>query len=138
MNKRMLVVDDEELIVEFFKDAFRSNELEVIGANNGEDALQYVNTHSVDLVITDISMPKMQGTDLFFELKKADPFIQVIIVTGYPSLKSIVQMLEGGASDFIIKPFDIDQIRGIISDTFARIDRWRSLRKEWLEHKKRT
>jgi DNA-binding NtrC family response regulator len=136
MKKTILVVDDENLMIDMLKKILDSKEVEVVGVNDGEAALQYAQTNDVDLVITDIMMPKLLGTKLFFELKKIDPFLQVIIITGYPTLQNIVEMLEAGASDFILKPFDINKLRSIVNDTFTRIERWRSLRNQWLNYKK--
>ncbi len=136
MKKHILVVDDEKYIVQMLSDAFEQEGMEVGTALNGEEALAYVRQNSVDLVITDIMMPKLDGISLFYEMRKIDPFIQIIIITGYPSIQNIMEMLEAGASDFIIKPFDIAKLKQIVGENFSRIERWRSLRSEWLEHKK--
>ena len=133
---RILVVDDEELIVRMLKEALSTENVEVVGQSDGEKALDFFKETRVDLVITDIMMPKMAGTKLFFELRKLDPFVQVVLVTGYPSLQNIVEMLEGGASDFIIKPFKIDDVRNIVMENLSRIKRWRELRKIWRDYKK--
>jgi DNA-binding NtrC family response regulator len=136
MKKMILVVDDEPLMLNMVKEMLSSDTVEVSGVLNGEEALKFVNQHDVDMVLTDIMMPKLLGTKLFFELKKADPFIQIVIMTGYPTLQNIVEMLEAGASDFVIKPFDIDRLKNIVFATLDRIDRWRDLRKQWLSRKK--
>lgn len=132
---RILVVDDEDLIVRMLKEALSNDTIDVVGASNGEEALTYFRDNRVDLVITDIMMPKISGTKLFFELRKLDPFVQVVLVTGYPSLENIVEMLEAGASDFIVKPFKIDDVRTVVVENISRIKRWRELRKIWRKHK---
>ncbi|HAJ57540.1 MAG TPA: hypothetical protein DCL35_07215 [Candidatus Omnitrophica bacterium] len=136
MKKKILVIDDESLMVDMLKRALDSSDVEVAGVTDPEEALRYASQNDIDLVITDIMMPKILGTKLFFELKKMDPFVQVIIITGYPTLQNIVEMLESGASDFILKPFDIINLRSIVNETFSRINRWRALRNQWLAHKK--
>ena len=135
MTYKVLIVDDEEHIVSLLVQALDSKDIEAKGVLSAEDALQYVQENEVDLVLTDISMPKMQGTDLFFELKKINPFIQVVIMTAYPTLRNIMRMLEGGAGDFIIKPFEIDHVRKVVQENLSRISRWKSLKKEWLAYK---
>lgn len=137
MKKKMLVVDDEALICNMFKEMFESDEVEIHIANDGQEALDYTKENPVDLVVSDIMMPKIPGTRLFYELRKINPFVQIIMMTGYPSLQSIAEMFEAGASDFIIKPFDLDKLQTIVTDSFNRIDRWKELRKEWLEYKKK-
>jgi DNA-binding NtrC family response regulator len=92
----------------------------------------------VDVVITDIMLPGVLGTELFFQLKKIEPFIQVIIITGVPTLETIRQMLDGGANDFIIKPFEMEDLKRMVADSFARLDRWRECTKRWIEFKPRT
>ena len=136
MSRRILIVDDEKHMRSLLLKAIDNEDTTIATAEDGDAAYNYMQQHETDLVISDISMPKMQGTDLFFKLKKMNPFIQIIMITAYPSLKTITDMLEGGASDFIIKPFDIEQIQNIVDETFARIERWKSLRKEWLRYKK--
>jgi DNA-binding response OmpR family regulator len=133
VKRSVLVVDDEPLIVDMLKKALTTETVEVAGAYSGEEALVYVSDHHVDLVITDIMLPGILGTELFFQIKKIEPFTQIIIITGVPTLESIKQMLEGGANDFIIKPFGIEELKEIVSDSFARLDRWRECTLKWVE-----
>ncbi|MCK5579809.1 MAG: response regulator [Candidatus Omnitrophica bacterium] len=135
MTQKILVVDDEEHIVNLLVKALDTKDTEAKGVLSAEDAMTYVKNNDVDLVITDISMPGMQGTELFFKLKEQNPFIQVIMMTAYPTLENITMMLEGGAGDFLIKPFEINQVRKVVNENFARIGRWKNLRKEWLQYK---
>jgi len=108
----------------------------VAGMLDPEEALKLLDTESFDLILSDIKMPKIQGTDLFFKVKKIDPFVQLIIMTGYPVYNDIVNMLESGVSDFLIKPFDLEETKNIVKETLARIDRWRRLKFDLIKHKK--
>ena len=123
MNRRILVVDDEKHMVSMLKKALKEKDTDVETAGDGEEALLFCEKNEIDLVITDISMPKMQGTELFHKIRKMNPFIQIIMITAYPTLENIANMLEVGASDFVIKPFDIDYLIDIVDQTFERIDR---------------
>lgn len=136
IKRKILIVDDEKYMLGMLENLFSSESTEVITSQDPEEALKYFELHDVDMVISDISMPKMQGTEMFFEMKKRNPFVQIIMITAYPNLQNIARMLEGGASDFIIKPFDVDFLKKVVEETFERIDRWKSLRKEWLQYKK--
>ncbi|MBF0479445.1 MAG: response regulator [Candidatus Omnitrophica bacterium] len=133
----ILVVDDEEHMVSLLKQALADDHTEVIGASDGQEALDLVSNRHVDLIIADNNMPKILGENLFLEIKKMDPFVQLIMITGYPSVTVIVKMLEAGVSDFLIKPFDLNQIQLVVKETLGRIERWRNLRKEWMAYKKR-
>ncbi|MCM8813032.1 MAG: response regulator [Candidatus Omnitrophica bacterium] len=134
--RRVLVVDDENLMRDILLKALSSEQVDVVGVSDGIEALQYVQEHPVDLIISDVMMPKMQGTELFFEVRKLNPFVQVIIMTGYPTLETITRMLEAGVSDFIIKPFRIDRIRLIVTETLGRIERWKQLAHELVQKKR--
>jgi len=135
MNKHILIVDDEPYILAFLSDLIKGTNIQIGTALNGELALDYIKTHNVDLVITDIMMPQLNGIELFYAIKKYDPFIQVVIITGYPSLNTIAEMLEAGANDFLIKPFDASKLKSVVEEAFNRIERWRALRHDWIASK---
>ncbi len=136
--KRILLVDDEVANLELLKEVLRNEDLEIITAKSGEEAIVYFESNQIDLVISDLVMPGIRGTDLFFKLRQLQPFVQIILVTAFPSLDDIVQMLEAGASDFIIKPINSDQMILIVRQALAKIDRWHGLRKDLLEYRRRT
>ncbi len=135
MEKRVLIVDDEIDIVSILKSQLEREGYKVVDFHNGTDALEYIQNHSVELVISDIRMPGISGTELFFKIRKIDPFLQIIIISAYPDLETITRMLEAGATDYIVKPFKIEYIKGIVAETFSKIERWRSLRKEILSRR---
>jgi len=139
MKKHLLIVDDEKDIIDILTAAFKAEDTIIGTAGNGEEAVTYIKNNHVDIVIADIMMPKLNGIQMFYEIRKLDPFIQIIMITGYPSIQRIVEMLEAGACDFVIKPFNIEKLKVIVQEAFTRIERWKSLRGEWLElmkHKK--
>ena len=131
--RRILVVDDETLVVDMLIKGLTSDRVQVAGANNGQDALAYIQSHPVDVVVTDVMMPGMLGTELFFKIKEIEPFMQIIVITGVPTGENLAQMLKGGANDFIIKPFTIDKLQSVVAEAFGRLDRWRESTKQWIE-----
>ncbi len=138
MEKKVLIVDDEVDIVSILKSQLEKSGYKVADFHNGSDALKYIEEHPVDLVISDIRMPGINGTELFFKIRQIDPFVQIIIISAYPDLETITRMLEAGATDYIVKPFKLEYIKGIVEETFSKIERWRSLRKEILSrHEKK-
>ncbi len=135
--KKVLLVDDEPANLDLLKEILRHEDVEIIAVTSGEAALKYAEDNEVDLVISDLVMPGIRGTDLFFKLRQIHPFIQIVLVTAFPSLDDIVQMLESGASDFIIKPIDAEVLILVVRQAFNKIARWHHLRKEYLQYRKR-
>ncbi|MCX5905759.1 MAG: response regulator, partial [Deltaproteobacteria bacterium] len=79
-----------------------------------EDALQRVQVEHFDIVITDLRMPGMDGIQLLEELKKIQPHLVVILITGYATIKNAVEAIQKGAYDYLPKPFTPDEVRVII------------------------
>ncbi|MCG8688483.1 MAG: response regulator [Desulfobacterales bacterium] len=101
---KILIVDDEEIIVRLLSMSLRSDGYECVTAGNGEEALKVMEAESPDIVVTDIKMPVMDGLELLKQIKKIDADKEVIIVTGHGDIDSTITALQYGASDFINKP----------------------------------
>jgi two-component system response regulator RegA len=84
-----------------------------------EAALGHVRTHPVEVAILDIRLKKMSGVDMLEELKKVSPHIQVIMLTGYPTLETARQSKELGAFDYCIKPIDKDELEEKVASALA-------------------
>jgi len=84
-----------------------------------EAALGHVRTHPVEVAILDIRLKKMSGVDMLEELKKVSPHIQVIMLTGYPTLETARQSKELGAFDYCIKPIDKDELEEKVAAALA-------------------
>jgi DNA-binding NtrC family response regulator len=110
----ILIVDDELLIRDLLYDFFAGQGWDISIAENGEKALEILRTKKVDLVLADIKMPQMDGLTLTSEVKEAYPEIPVVLMTGYPSVESAVAALRNKASDYITKPFNINQLYKIV------------------------
>ena len=107
----ILIVDDEEDILELLSDVVNKwGHLPII-ARDGEDALQKVQDVPIDLVLSDIRMPKMDGMIFLEKLKKVNPNLTVIILTGYPSVESAVHSMKEGAYDYLVKPINLDELK---------------------------
>ncbi len=101
---KILIVDDEEIIVRLLTMSLRSDGYEVVSAFSGEEGLEVFKKTSPDIVVTDIKMPGMDGLELLKQIKEIDPDREVIIVTGHGDVDSTITALQYGASDFINKP----------------------------------
>ena len=109
MKKQILICDDQSNIRESYK-LILENEYDLVFAMNGQDVLLYLKENVPDLVIMDIKMPKMDGLTTLKELKKTHPDLPVLIVTGYESVEMATTATQSGAADYIVKPFEPEQI----------------------------
>ncbi len=107
---KILIVDDEELIVKLLSMSLRSDGYETFSAYSGQQGLEVFKSESPDIVITDIKMPGMDGLELLKKIKDFDPEKEVIIVTGHGDIDSTIAALQYGASDFINKPVRDDAL----------------------------
>ncbi|MBU0982642.1 MAG: response regulator [candidate division Zixibacteria bacterium] len=105
----ILVVDDELLIRDLLYDFFTSQGWSISVAENGEKALEIIRSRKVDLVLSDIKMPEMDGLTLSNRLKETHPGLPVVLMTGFPSVDTAVSALRNKVEDYVIKPFNINQ-----------------------------
>jgi two-component system response regulator PilR (NtrC family) len=110
MNERILVVDDEEIIRESLSYVLRKEGYDVQEADNGRSAYELILKESYDVVVTDLEMPEMKGIQLLEEIKKLDIQSVVVVVTAYGSLDTAIAALRSGASDYILKPVEFDEM----------------------------
>jgi len=103
---RLLFVEDEEDLLEIISDTLTKLDANFITAKNGQDALDVLENTSVDIVITDINMPVMNGLDLIENMKKLYPKIQVIIMSAHTETEYLSRAKDLGVKDYLIKPFD--------------------------------
>lgn len=116
--KRVLVVDDEEDMLWMLQRNLNKGmkDVEILAAKSGEEALAVLSDRTVDLVITDINMPGMNGLDLLIEINNRFPGTGVIIMTAYPSNAYENKAMMSGSLRFIEKPFDIKVVRAIVQE----------------------
>ena len=117
--KRVLVVDDEaDMLWMLQRNLNKGMEnVEILAAESGEEALSILSDKKVNLVISDINMPGMNGLDLLLEITNRYPHTGVIIMTAYPSNTFENQAMLSGSLRFIEKPFDINDMRKIVQET---------------------
>ena len=110
MAEKILVVDDEDIIRESLSYILKKEKYEVDEAANGKIAFEMLKETSYDLVITDIEMPEMKGIALLDELKKMNLQTNTIVITAYGSMETAIAALRSGASDYILKPVEFDEL----------------------------
>ena len=113
---RVLVVDDEEEFLNHLVKRLKQRELDVRGVLSGEEAIASIREKPVEVVVLDMRMPGMDGIETLKQIKKIDPLVEVIILTGYANTDTAVEVMELGAFDYLIKPMDLDDLIYKIQD----------------------
>lgn len=122
-SRSILVVDDEPIIRDAIRRVLeRATPFQIYTACDGVPALETFRHEKIDLVITDLLMTQMNGIELLRNLKRLDPQIPVIIVTGYGSLDDAIEAIHLGVADFVKKPFDIRELIKTIERIFLERD----------------
>lgn len=111
---RILVVDDEVVLMQALCDTLRERGFEAVGFTGGEPALAALRKQPFDLVLTDLMMPDMDGITLLREAAEIDPNLVVVIMTGQASVDSAVEAMKAGALDYITKPFKLAAIMPVL------------------------
>jgi PAS domain S-box-containing protein len=141
MPDKILVVDDESdletLLRQKFRKKIRQHQLELIFAHNGIEALKKLEDHpDIDVVLTDIYMPEMDGLTLLAKLKEKNPIFKVIIISAYGDLDNIRSAMNRGAFDFLTKPINFQDLEITTNKTLQYVHQIKaSLKKERLAQK---
>ncbi len=114
MSGRILIVDDEKALLIALRGLLTKEGYQVETAASGEEAVAHIETGSFHLVITDLSMNGVSGMDVLERARSLDPDMAVIMITAHGSEKAAVQAMKLGASDYIPKPFDNDELRVVV------------------------
>ncbi|NOU98662.1 response regulator transcription factor [Paenibacillus planticolens] len=123
MSIKMLIVDDEPIICQGLQSTvpWANIGVEVIGeAYDGQEALEFIANNDVDLVLTDICMPEMDGIALTRELKRLKHNIKVIIISGYDEFEYARNAIRLGVEDFLLKPVDVDELMKLVANIFEK------------------
>ncbi|MDO5536005.1 MAG: sigma-54 dependent transcriptional regulator [Desulfovibrionaceae bacterium] len=109
-NAHLLVIDDEKNYLLVLQTLLEDEGYTVTAINDPETALAFLQESEVDVVITDMKMPKVSGTEILAQVKKQQPHIPVLIMTAFGSIESAVETMKYGAFDYITKPFSNDEL----------------------------
>ena len=127
---KILVVDDEPdvepLVLQRMRRRIRSGRYSFVFAQNGVEALERLqNDGSIDMVVSDINMPQMDGLTLLQQIPNVDPDIRAVIISAYGDMKNIRTAMNRGAFDFVTKPIDFEDLEVTIERTLGHIAQWR-------------
>ncbi|MBN1272648.1 MAG: sigma-54-dependent Fis family transcriptional regulator [Candidatus Aminicenantes bacterium] len=124
--EKILIVDDEKSILELLIVVFEKEGYAVKATPSGTKAMEWLEKQDFDLVITDIKLPEISGLDILKYLQEKRPDIPIVMITAYGSIKQAVEALKAGAADYVVKPFDIEELKIIAAQALEK----RRLREE--------
>ena len=107
---KMMLVDDEERFLKTTQKLLSKKGYDVLTANGGAEALEKLAGHNIHVVVLDVKMPGMDGIATLKEIKRHHPLVEVIMLTGHATVESAVDGLKSGATDYLMKPTDIEDL----------------------------
>jgi two-component system response regulator (stage 0 sporulation protein F) len=114
--KKILIVDDDEELCSIFKQALEEEGYIIFTAQNGKDALVKIKVEHFDLIITDKNMPQMGGLRLTRAIRKENPNVKIVLITGFGGPKSYINAMELGADEYLNKPFRIKELKKFVAN----------------------
>jgi len=117
----ILIADDERASRDLLERALGTSHRSVTVARDGEEALARLERNPFDLLVTDLAMPKIGGLELFQQAVLLQPSIQVIFITGYGSLETVLGAINAGAFDFVAKPFKLAEIQLVVRNACDKV-----------------
>lgn len=117
---RVLVVDDEERFRTTLGKLLSAKGMLVSVAGSGQEAIDLLKGQPHDVVLLDVKMPGLSGQETLPELKKVDPKVEVVILTGHASVDIAAEMIAHGGSDYLLKPYPMDELLDIIQIAYDR------------------
>ena len=123
-SPKILLVDDNDLMRTLLRGILRSESCQVVGeAKNGLIALDLIERVLPDVVFLDVMMPEIDGLEALQNIKEKHPEIRVIMITGNPSVENVQESIQGGASGFIVKPFNTAKVLDTLHKTLDNMGR---------------
>ncbi|MCF7935515.1 MAG: response regulator [Synergistales bacterium] len=120
MGAKVLVVDDAAFMRMMLKDILVKNGFEVVGeAENGKVAVSMAEENSPDVITMDITMPEMDGISAVKEIKKANPDARIVMVSAMGQQAMVIEAIQAGAKDFIVKPFQPDRVLEALNEALS-------------------
>ena len=118
-RQTILLVDDEPEVLHLFKRILSSEGTLILTAHTGAKALEIARQTRLDLVLLDIRLPDLEGTEVLRALRRIDPTLPIIMVTSYGSTDTVRASMELGAFDYLTKPFDNREIRRVVREAMV-------------------
>jgi YesN/AraC family two-component response regulator len=107
----VLVVDDDQLVLELLQEYLKDEEYQVLTAGSGEEGISKIHSVRVDIALVDYKMPGMDGLETIEQMTESDPETVTILMTGFPTIDSSIKAMKLGASNYILKPFKLEEVK---------------------------
>lgn len=128
MSYKILAVDDDFASRLLLKKSLKNESYDVTVCESGEEALKLIKKEKFDLIITDLIMEGISGLELLEKIKEIDGDLSSILLTGHASIETAIQTVRLGASDYLLKPINVEELRIRVKKTFERIELERKLK----------
>ncbi len=117
---KIMLVDDEERFLSTTQKLLTRKGIDVVTAASGAEALEILKHKYIHVVILDVKMPGMDGNETLKEIKRQFPLVEVIMLTGHATVESAIDGLKSGATDYLMKPTDIDELIAKAREAFQK------------------
>jgi two-component system, NtrC family, response regulator PilR len=112
---KILIIDDEKSIIDLLSVVFKKDGYSVTSALSASKAMSLIDSQEFSLILSDIKLPQMSGMDILKYVKQNKPDIPVVMITAYGTIKQAVEAFKLGAVDYVVKPFDIDELKLVVA-----------------------
>ena len=113
-RENILIVDDNYDMLEVLQRNLKALDYNVYKASSVQEALDILKLSAIDLLITDIQMPEVNGIELLKYANEHYPFLPKLVITGFPSVNSAVDAIQSGATDYLVKPFTSKELKNLV------------------------
>ncbi|OPX37454.1 MAG: two-component system response regulator [Desulfobacteraceae bacterium 4484_190.2] len=120
MTEKVLLIDDEQDFLDALSERMRARDMEVTTSTSAVDALKMAKKESYDAIVLDLMMPEMDGLEALQEIKKNNPELQVILLTGHATVEKGIEAMKLGATDFLEKPTDLKTLTEKIKNAHTK------------------
>jgi two-component system response regulator AtoC len=127
-KKNVLIVDDDPDVLTMLEGLLKKLEYNPFVASNGEEAVRIIDSNKIDVVVSDLVMPEMDGMELLKRVKSRKSDVPFVMITGHPSIETAVEAIKKGAYDYLTKPFQAEEVRIKIDRALEKTGLRRSLR----------
>ncbi len=134
---KMLVLDDDPSMVRLLRkviDREFGDQLDLTDLTDPVEARKWIEENAPDIVLTDLEMPQVSGLEILRCSKRRNVRSQVLLLTGHSNTESLLDALELGAIDYLIKPVDQQELTELLTQSFSRITRWKNAMRETIRH----
>jgi two-component system, NtrC family, response regulator AtoC len=118
-SPQLLLVDDDAAVTKVLASLLKQENMQALEARSGDEALRLLEKHAIDAVISDLRMPGMDGMTLLGRVNRSWPDIPIVLLTAHGSISLAVEAMKAGAADFMVKPFDREEVLFVVKKVLA-------------------